>query len=154
MLHRVCRQAPLHSSLKLSSPALQLRHILCLVSDAAAACPVFGRRTARAHYLQPPPQLAFKLPPRMLELASLQPWCHGNKQRVRLLCCCRPLSVLAFRLARANCRHEGHRAMEQRAIACIMMRGIRMPVLRMWTGSTLDASRSRDQRGQKREREE
>jgi hypothetical protein len=61
---------------------------------------------------------------------------------------------LAFRLARANCRHEGHRAMEQRAIACIMMRGIRMPVLRMWTGSTLDASRSRDQRGQKREREE
>ena len=72
---------------------------LSLVFNAAAACPVFGRRTARAHYLQPPPQLAFKLPPRMLELASLQPWCHGNKQRVRLLCCCRPLSTLVIRLA-------------------------------------------------------
>jgi hypothetical protein len=54
--------------------------------------------------LQPPPQLAFKLPPRLLELASLQPWCHGNKQRLRLLCCCRPLSTLAMRLARESAK--------------------------------------------------
>ena len=154
MPHRVCRQAPLHSSLKLSSPVLQLRHILCLVLNAAAACPVFGRRTARAHYLQPPPQLAFKLPPRLLELAALQPSCHGNKQRLRMLIICRPLSVVAFRLARATGRHEGHRAVELRAIAHIMARGIRMLASRLWTGSTSDASRSRDQRGQKREREE
>jgi hypothetical protein len=154
MLHRVCRQAPLHSSLTFSSPVLQLRHILCLVLNAAAACPVFGRRTARAHYLQPPPQLAFKLQPRLLELASLQPWCHGYKQRLRLLCCCRPLSVVAFRLARATGRHESHRAVELRAIAYIMARGIRIMALRMWTGGTSDASRSHDQRGQKREREE
>ena len=137
MPHRVCRQAPFHSSLKLSSPALQRRvsHIMCLVLNAAAACPDFGRRTARAHYLQPPPQLAFKLPPRLLELASLQPWCHGNKQRVRLLCCCRPLSVLAFRLARATGRHEGHRAMEQRAITHILMRCFGMLALRMCRGT-------------------
>ncbi len=154
MPHRVCRQPPLRSSLKLSSPALQLRLILCLVLNAAAACPVFGRRTACAHYLQPLPQLAFKLPPRMLELASLQPWCHGNKQRLHMLIICRPLSVLAFRLARATGRHESHRAVELRAIAHIIARGIRMLALRMWTGSTSDASRSHDQLVQKREREE
>jgi hypothetical protein len=85
--------------------------------------------------LQPPPQLAFKLPPRLLELASLQPWCHGNKQRVLLLRCCRPLSVLAFRLARATCRHEGHRAVEQSAIAHILMRCYSMLALRMCRGA-------------------
>jgi hypothetical protein len=35
----------------------------------------------------------------LLELASLQPWCYGNKQSVRLLCCCRPLSAPAIHLA-------------------------------------------------------
>ncbi len=111
MPHRVCRQAPLHSILKLSSPALQRRvsHIMCLVLNAAAACPDFGRRTARAHYMQPPPQLAFKLPPRLLELASLQPWCHGNKQRVleqstiaHILMRC--FSMLALRMCRGAAR--------------------------------------------------
>jgi hypothetical protein len=94
---------------------------MCLVLNAAAACPDFGRRTARAHYLQPPPQLAFKLPPRLLELASLQPWCHGNKQRVRLLCCCRPLSTLAIRLAREVDREGGCR-LQWSAVARIMAR--------------------------------
>ena len=131
MPHRVCRQAPLHSSLKLSSPVLQLLSSLCLVLNAATACPVFERRTARAHYLQPPLQLAFKLPPRLLELASLQPWCHGNKQRVRLLCCCCPLSVVAFRMTRVTGRHECHRAVEQRAIVRIMMRCFSMLALRI-----------------------
>ena len=91
--------------------------------NAAAACPVFGRRTARAHYLQPPPQLAFKLPPRLLELATLQPWCYGNKQRVRLLCCCRPLSTLAIRLAREVDREGGcrlHWSAVARIIACCL----------------------------------
>ena len=123
MPHRVCRQAPLHSSLKLSSPALQRRvsHIMCLVLNAAAACPDFGRRTARAHYLQPPPQLAFKLPPRLIELAPLQRWYHGNKQRVRLLCCCRPLSTLAIRLAREVDREGGCR-LQWSAVARIIAR--------------------------------
>ena len=40
---------------------------------------------------------------------SEQPWCHGNKQRVRLLCCCRPLSSLAMRLAREVDREGGCR---------------------------------------------
>jgi hypothetical protein len=48
-------------------------HVVSCVLNAAAACPVFGRRTARAHYSQPPPQPAFKLPPRLLELAPLLP---------------------------------------------------------------------------------
>ncbi len=107
MPHRVFRQAPLHSSLKLSCFAAR-QHLL-FVLNAAAAFPDFGRRTARAHYLQPPPQLSFKLPPRLIELASLQPWCYGNKQRVRLLCCCRPLSTLTIRFAHEVDREGGCR---------------------------------------------
>ena len=132
MLHRVCRQAPLHSTLKLSSPVLQRRHILCLVLNAAAACPVFGRRTAGAHYLQPPPQLAFKLPPRLLELASLQPWCHGNKQRLRLLCCCRPLSTLAIRLA-CKIYREGGCRLQWSAVARIMARCLTVCAMQLCT---------------------
>ena len=107
MPHRVCRQAPLHSSLKLSSPVGQLRihYIISLVLK---------------HYLQPPPQLAFKLPPRLLELASLQPWCNG-RQRVRLLRCCRPLSTLAIRLAR-EVEREGGCRLQWSAVARIMAR--------------------------------
>ena len=133
MPHRVCRQAPLHSSLKLSSPALQLRvsHIMCLVLNAAAACPDFGRRTARAHYLQqPPPQLAFKLPPRLLELASLQPWCLGSKQRLRLLCCCRPLSTLVSRLA-CEVDREGCCRLQWSAVARIMARCLAVSATRL-----------------------
>ena len=74
----------------------------------------------RAHYLQPPPQLAFKLPPGLLELASLQPWCHG-KQRLRLLCCCRPLSTLAIRLA-CEVGREGGCRLQWSAVARIMAR--------------------------------
>ena len=86
--------------------------------NVTAACPVFGRRTARTHYLPPPPQLAFQLRPRLLKLASLQPWCHGNKQRVRLLGCCRPLSTLVIRLAREVYRGS----LQWRAVARIMAR--------------------------------
>ena len=106
MPHRVCRQAPLHSSLKLSSLALQRRHIMCLVLNAAAACPDFGRRTARAHYLQPPPQLRFPLSQHSLAIASLQLWFRDNKQRGQLLCCSGALFDLVFRLARAANKQE------------------------------------------------
>jgi hypothetical protein len=111
--------ASFDSVIKLSSPVLQFR--MCLVLNAAAACAVFGRRTARAHYLQPPPQLGFKVSQRLLELASLQPWCHGNKQRARLLCCCHPLSNLALRLAREVDREGGCR-LQWSAVARIMAR--------------------------------
>jgi hypothetical protein len=57
----------------------------------------------------------------LLELASLQPWCHGNKQRVRLLCCCRPLSTLAVRLAHEVDREGGCR-LQWSAVARIMAR--------------------------------
>ena len=70
--------------------------------------------------MQPQPQLAFKLPQRLLELASLQPWCNG-RQRVRLLCCCRPLSTLAIRLAREVDREGGSR-LQWSAVARIMAR--------------------------------
>jgi hypothetical protein len=112
----VARQQPLRSS-----PALQLRHTLSLVLNATAACPVFGHRSSRAHYLQPPPRLGFKLSQRLLELASLQPSCYGNKQRLRLLCCSRPLSALAIRLASEDDR-EGGCSLQWRAVVCIIAR--------------------------------
>jgi hypothetical protein len=57
----------------------------------------------------------------LLELASLQPWSHGNKQRLRLLCCCRPLSTLAIRLA-CEVGREGGRRLQWNALARIMAR--------------------------------
>jgi hypothetical protein len=81
---------------------------MSLVLNAAAACPIFGPRSARAHYLHPPAQFNFTLSPRALELASLQLWCRDNKQRLQLLCCSScPLSALALRLARAVTRSKG-----------------------------------------------
>ncbi len=75
---------------------------MSLVLNAAAACPIFAPRSARAHYLQPPASLGFTLSQRSLELASLQLWCRNSKQRVLLLCCCScHMSTLAVRLARA-----------------------------------------------------
>jgi hypothetical protein len=71
-----------------------------LVLNAAAACPIFGLRSARAHYLQPPAQLGLTLSQRSLDRVPLQLWCRDNKQRVSLMCCSCLLSILAFRLAR------------------------------------------------------
>jgi hypothetical protein len=80
--------------------------------------------------LQPPPQLAFKLPPRLLELASLQPWCHGSKQRLRLLCCCRPLSTLVIRLACEVDRKGGCR-LQWSAVARIMARCLAVSAMQL-----------------------
>jgi hypothetical protein len=103
------------------------------VLNAAAACPIFDRRSV--HYLQPPAPLAFSLSPRALELASLQPWCRDNTQRAQLLCSCCPLSTLAFRLPRAVNRCEGSRSLELRATAHIMKHCFSVLALRLWAGS-------------------
>jgi hypothetical protein len=84
----------------------------------------------RAHYLQPPPQLGFNLPERLLELASLQPWCHSSKQRLRLLCCCCPLSTLAFRLVYQVNRERGGR-LQCSAVACIMARCLSVSAMQL-----------------------
>jgi hypothetical protein len=90
--------------------------------NAAAACPVFGHRAARAHYLQPPPPLGFKLSQRLLELASVQPCCRGSKQRLLLLCCCCCLlSNVAIRLA-CEVDHEYRRSLHRSSFARIMAR--------------------------------
>jgi len=69
----------------------------------AAACPIFGRRCVHAHYLQPPAQLGIGPSQRRLELASLPQW-HRDNQRLPLLCCSCPLSLVAYRLARVTGR--------------------------------------------------
>jgi hypothetical protein len=113
----------------LCSPLTQFRHTMALVLNAAAACPIFSRRRVNAHYLQPPSQIGIMPSQRSLEVASLQLlWCNATSRRnglhrknfLRLLCCCGPLSTLAFRLTRVMGRHEGHLSFEHRAIACIM----------------------------------
>ncbi len=93
---------------------------MSLVLNAAAACPIFGPRSVRAHYLQPPAELQFTLSSRALELASLQLWCRDNKQRLQLLCCSScPMSALASRLACAVNRSEGSHSVEHLPKACI-----------------------------------
>jgi hypothetical protein len=95
---------------------------MSLVLNAVAACPVFSRHSVKQHYLQPPEQLGFKLSQHLLAIASLQLWCRGKQQRVQMLCCSRPLSALALRLACAANTHQGHRSMQQRVAALVMKR--------------------------------
>jgi hypothetical protein len=66
----------------------------------------------------------------MLELASLHPWCHGNKQRVRLLRCCRPLSILAIRLAR-EVDSEGGCRLQWSAVARVMARCLAVSTMQL-----------------------
>jgi hypothetical protein len=108
--------------LQLFSPFAQLHHAVSLVLNAAAACTIFGPRSARAHHLQPPAQLGFTLPQRSLELSSLLLWCRDSTQRVQLLCFSGPLSPLASRLAGAINRRAGIRSVEHRAVTNIMKR--------------------------------
>lgn len=102
--------------------------------NAAAACPVFDRRSLRAHYRRPPAQLVFTLAQRALELASLQPWCRNNAQRARLLCRSCPLSTLAFRMCRAFNRRASNRSFEVGAMAHVMKRCFGILAWRLWTG--------------------
>ncbi len=91
-----------------SSRATQLRQtILSLVSNIAAACPIFGRRCTPTHYLQPRAQLGIGPSQRRLELASLPQW-HRDNLRLPLLRCSCPLSLVADRLARVTGRQESH----------------------------------------------
>ena len=131
----------LHASL-VSSPFLQIRLAASLVLHTAAACPVFDRRSVRAH-LQPPAQLAIMLSQLSLNLASMQVWCSDNKQRVQLLCCCCPLSTLAPRLVRAVNRRQGSRSFEIRAMAHIMRRCLILCAHRLWTGHQTQNSQQR-----------
>ncbi len=48
------------------------RRSVCLVLNAAAVCPAFGRRSACAHYLQPPAPLGFILSQCASEIAIYQ----------------------------------------------------------------------------------
>jgi hypothetical protein len=118
-----------HKLLAFSSFA-QLPHAMSLVLSAAAACPIFGPRTARAHYLQPPVPLGILPSQRSLELASLQLWCH-DKERQRLFCCGCLLSTLALRLAHVAV-HEGGHHMERRVVIRIMKRCLSIVAWRFW----------------------
>ncbi len=90
-----------------ATPLAHLRPI-DLVLNAAAACPLFGPRSLRAHCLQPPAQLAPTLPQRSLERALLQELlCRDNKQRVQLMCCSNSLSTVASRLCASSNRSQG-----------------------------------------------
>jgi hypothetical protein len=110
----------------------QVFSILYLVFSAASACRLFTPRSMRAHYLQLPAQLGFTLSQRSLELASLQRWCCDKSQRVQLLRCSSPLSVMACRLASAVNRRESSRAFELRVIARIWKRSLGGFVWQIW----------------------
>jgi hypothetical protein len=112
----------------------QVFSILYLVFSAAASCRIFAPRSMRAHYLQPPAQLGFTLSQRSLELASLQRWCCGNQQRMQLLRCSSPLSVMACRLAHAFNRREGSRVFELRVVTRIFKRSFGGFVWQFWKG--------------------
>ncbi len=124
--------AALAPKASLAQSVLLVAHTVVLVVNAAAACPIFGPRSLRAHPLQPPAQLVFTTSLRSLELASLQPRCRDNTQRAQLLCCSSPLSMLAFRLARAVNRRDSSRGFELMVMARIMKRCFSLFAWRPW----------------------
>jgi hypothetical protein len=77
-------------------------HVMCAVLNAASVCRIFSRRSARAHYLQPPPRIGIAPSLPSLHFASLCPMCRDNRQRLRLLCISFPLSIVALGLACAE----------------------------------------------------
>jgi hypothetical protein len=133
---RVSSSAAQHQ-LQLSSLFAQYRRIVSLVLDTADACLVFGPRSSRAHFLQPPEQLVPLHPPQLLShSASMQLWCGDNRQRLQLMRCCCPLSTLASRLARANYRYESDRPLnpfEHKHIALIIRRCLNVHARRLLT---------------------
>ena len=118
----------------------RLRHTMSLVLRAAATFPLFCRRSECALRLQPPCHLGIAPSQRWLDLHTPQLFiCSGSTQRLHLLCCCCPLSTVAFRLARSAGRHEGRRASQRAAVALIMRRCFGDFVWRFWTGRARDA---------------
>jgi ubiquitin-conjugating enzyme E2 D/E len=105
-----------------ATPFCELRPIY-LVFHAAAACPIFGPRSVRAHYLQPPAQLGLTLSQRLLDCPLLQQslLCRV-KQRLQLMCFSCPLSTLACRLVAASNRSEVVTHVHWQVISSIMRR--------------------------------
>jgi hypothetical protein len=106
------------------------------VANIAAACPIFGHRIMHAHYLQPPAQLGIAPSQRSLELASLPQWCHDD-QRLRMLCCCSPLSFVAYRLA-SVIGHEDACNFQRQAIVFIIKRSLSIFARRHLKGNKYD----------------
>ena len=109
------------------------------MSNIAAACPIFGRRCVHAHYLQPPAQLGIGPSQRRLELASLPQW-HRDNQRLPLLCCSCPLSLVAYRLA-CVIDHEGNCNFDRKAVAYIFKCSLGIFARRYLTGIEYDGTR-------------
>jgi hypothetical protein len=105
------------------SPHCQIcvRKTMSLILNAAAACPILGC-TRSIHRLQPPMKLGLTLSNSSLDLASLQPKCRGNSQRLRLMCCSRLLSILVWRLAGFTNRPEESSNIRSRATELIVRR--------------------------------
>ena len=112
---------------------------MSLVSNIAAACPIFGRRSMHAHYLQPPALLGISPSQHSLELASLPQRCRYN-QRLRLLCCSCPLSLVAYRLA-CVIDHEGNCNFDRKAVAYIFKCSLGIFARRYLTGIEYDGTR-------------
>jgi hypothetical protein len=91
---------------------------------AAGLHNLFVRRSARAHYLQPPAQ-------RLVELSCMHLWRLDSTQRAQQLCCCSLLSMLAIRLTRAVNGHQCSRSFELWAVLRIMKRSLGCLVRRL-----------------------
>jgi hypothetical protein len=127
---------------------------MSLVLNAAAACPIYGPRNVSAHYLQPPAQLEFRMSRHMLDLASLHLWCGDNQHRMKMLSCCCPLAIVAFRLSRAAVSHKGHHRFHHRIVSLIMKKCLSGVAWRFWGETASDGCCETVHLAQKRLRED
>jgi hypothetical protein len=96
------------------------------VLNFAASFPNSSQRSLSHRCVQHPDPLCFLPLQRSLNFVSLQLLCHVA-HRLRLLCCCRPLSVAALRLA-----HDVNPYGCRSIAACIMKRFISVFSRQLW----------------------
>jgi hypothetical protein len=124
----------LQRRLQFPSPSSQLHQATSLVLSAAAACPIFDRRSSRAHSMQPPAFICISPSQRVHDRVSPQLCCHGS-QRLQLLPCCCLLANVAVRAVRLVHRHERHRSLQMKAVGLIMKRVLSNFAWRVWSSA-------------------
>jgi len=149
-----CRNSDLNYAPIVSFLSSNHWNTMSLVLNAAAARPIYGPRSVNAHYLQPPAQLGFIISRRMLDLASLHLWFRDNTHRMKMLSCCCPLAIVAFRLSRAAVSYQGHHSFHHRVISLIMKKCLSGVAWRFWRDIASDGCCDTVQLAQKRFRED
>jgi hypothetical protein len=135
VFHRLVPQ--MSTAASLTTFAGMFRDRMPPVLAAASALVVFGRFHVPAQVVQQPAHLGTMLSQRWRAHASLQDKVHRANERLQLLCCGCPLSILLLRLATVV-EHSGRTSIQHMHVVCIMKRCFSGVARRLWSKCNLD----------------